>query len=101
MLPLSCGPVGTDLRSVRLPTPGRQAGQTGGPSPRSGPPGRRTERRGIAMNPIHLTTILLTFGASAAHAQWQSQKIDTDADFRGLCAVSDKVAWVSGTRGTF
>jgi photosystem II stability/assembly factor-like uncharacterized protein len=53
------------------------------------------------MNHIHLTAFLFAFGASAAQAQWQAQKIDTDADFRGLCAVSDKVAWVSGTKGTF
>jgi hypothetical protein len=25
----------------------------------------------------------------------------TDADFRGLSAASDMVAWVSGTKGTF
>ena len=35
-----------------------------------------------------------------ARAQWQVQPIKTDADFRGLCAVSDKVAWVGGTKGT-
>jgi photosystem II stability/assembly factor-like uncharacterized protein len=39
--------------------------------------------------------------AVSAHAQWQKQDIATDADFRGLCAVSPKVAWVSGTKGTF
>ena len=53
------------------------------------------------MRRFHIAAILLGLGASAAHAQWQPQKIDTDADFRGLCAVSDKVAWVSGTKGTF
>src|SRR4051794_24674549 len=58
-------------------------------------------RRGIAMNPVRVVAILLGLGASVAHAQWHPQKIDTDADFRGLCAVSDQVAWVSGTRGTF
>jgi photosystem II stability/assembly factor-like uncharacterized protein len=34
-------------------------------------------------------------------AQWQPQEIDSDADFRGLCVVSEKVVWVSGTKGTF
>ena len=34
-------------------------------------------------------------------AQWQGQNSGTTADFRGLSAVSAKVAWASGTRGTF
>lgn len=37
----------------------------------------------------------------AAPAQWERQSIRTDADFRGLAVVNDKVAWVSGTKGTF
>jgi photosystem II stability/assembly factor-like uncharacterized protein len=53
------------------------------------------------MNPFRLTAVLLVLCGSVAHAQWQPQKIDTDADFCGLCAVSPKVAWVSGTKGTF
>lgn len=46
---------------------------------------------------------VLFFGLfdSTASAQWQRQTIDTDADFRGLSVVSPKVAWVSGTKGTF
>src|SRR5262245_39497436 len=36
-----------------------------------------------------------------AFAQWQAQAIDTKADFRGLCVVSPKVTWVSGTKGTY
>lgn len=36
-----------------------------------------------------------------AFGQWQQQTIKTDADFRGLCVVGPKVAWVSGTKGTF
>ncbi|HEY2785642.1 MAG TPA: glycosyl hydrolase [Fimbriiglobus sp.] len=36
-----------------------------------------------------------------AVAQWQKQSIHTDADFRGLSAVSSKVAWVSGSKGTY
>jgi photosystem II stability/assembly factor-like uncharacterized protein len=39
--------------------------------------------------------------AHPAFAQWQRQPIGTNANFRGLCAVSDRVAWVSGTQGTF
>ena len=37
----------------------------------------------------------MTFG------QWQTQTVDTKADFRGLCVVSPNVAWVSGTKGTY
>lgn len=33
-------------------------------------------------------------------AQWQIQDGKTDASLRGICAVSEKVAWASGTRGT-
>lgn len=36
-----------------------------------------------------------------AAAQWQPQPAATDADFRGLSVVSDKVVWASGTKGTF
>jgi photosystem II stability/assembly factor-like uncharacterized protein len=39
--------------------------------------------------------------APTADAQWQRQAIATAADLRGLCAVSPKVAWVSGTGGTY
>jgi photosystem II stability/assembly factor-like uncharacterized protein len=38
---------------------------------------------------------------SATFAQWDRQPVRTDADFRGLAAVGDKVAWASGTKGTF
>ncbi|HEV8060484.1 MAG TPA: glycosyl hydrolase, partial [Gemmataceae bacterium] len=43
----------------------------------------------------------LLFCASIASAQWQQQTIGTNANFRGLCAVSSTVAWVSGTKGTY
>src|SRR5258708_4593284 len=46
-------------------------------------------------------TVFLSLCASVAHGQWQQQTIRSDADFRGLCAVSAKVAWVSGTKGTW
>jgi photosystem II stability/assembly factor-like uncharacterized protein len=38
---------------------------------------------------------------SVGNAQWQQQTINSKADFRGLCAVSAQVAWVSGTHGTY
>jgi photosystem II stability/assembly factor-like uncharacterized protein len=43
---------------------------------------------------------VLSAGMSS-NAQWQQQTSGTTADFRGLCAVNAKVAWASGTKGTF
>jgi photosystem II stability/assembly factor-like uncharacterized protein len=37
---------------------------------------------------------------SSQAVEWQKQSINTAADFRGLCAVSESVAWVSGNKGT-
>ena len=48
-----------------------------------------------------LAALALAACAPAAPAQWQPQALATDADLRGLSAVSPKVAWVSGTKGTF
>ena len=48
-----------------------------------------------------LPALFLLSCDSIASAQWQQQTIKSGADFRGLCAVSAKVAWVSGTKGTF
>jgi photosystem II stability/assembly factor-like uncharacterized protein len=48
---------------------------------------------------LSLLSLLLTLPSSAD--TWQRQTIATDADFRGICAVSSQVAWASGTRGTF
>ncbi len=53
------------------------------------------------MKPFGLATLLLGITGSVAPAQWRPQAAGTDADFRGLCAVSPTVAWVSGTKGTF
>jgi photosystem II stability/assembly factor-like uncharacterized protein len=53
------------------------------------------------MKTIALTIMALGSCARIADAQWQRQAINTEADFRGLCAVDAKVAWVSGTKGTF
>ncbi|GAB1513625.1 WD40/YVTN/BNR-like repeat-containing protein [Actinophytocola sp. KF-1] len=39
-------------------------------------------------------------GASAAALTWKTLPTGTDAQFRGLSAVSGNVAWVSGQRGT-
>jgi photosystem II stability/assembly factor-like uncharacterized protein len=48
-----------------------------------------------------LAVSLLGLCDSIAFGQWQTQTIDTKSDFRGLSVVNSKVAWVSGTKGTF
>src|SRR5262245_6842044 len=53
------------------------------------------------MRHFYLAAVLLGLCDAIAHAQWQQQVIRSDADFRGLSAVSAKVAWVSGTKGTY
>jgi photosystem II stability/assembly factor-like uncharacterized protein len=53
------------------------------------------------MKLICVAALLLGLDASASQAQWQQQAIRCDANFRGLCAVSGQVAWVSGTKGTY
>jgi photosystem II stability/assembly factor-like uncharacterized protein len=53
------------------------------------------------MNRFSVALILLGLCESVASAQWTQQTINTDADCRGLCAVSAKVAWVSGTKVTY
>jgi photosystem II stability/assembly factor-like uncharacterized protein len=53
------------------------------------------------MNPFRLAACVAAMAVSAAHAQWQPQAIDTDANFRGLSVVNAKIAWVSGTKGTY
>lgn len=53
------------------------------------------------MKPFFIAALICALGTAVTSAQWQPQAIKTDADFRGLCAVSPKVAWVSGTKGTF
>jgi photosystem II stability/assembly factor-like uncharacterized protein len=54
-----------------------------------------------AMKPVYLAMLLVVLCEPTAHAQWQRQTANSNADFRGLCAVSAKVAWVSGTKGTY
>lgn len=53
------------------------------------------------------TAILLAVGGVlllkelVGPSPWVPQAIGTDAKFRGLCAVSPQIAWVSGSNGTF
>lgn len=49
------------------------------------------------------TIYLLSFIAALASpllAQWVSQTVGTEAGFRGLSVVNERVVWASGTRGT-
>jgi photosystem II stability/assembly factor-like uncharacterized protein len=49
----------------------------------------------------YITTFLLSIQISQANAQWQKQASNTDASFRTVCAVSDKIVWIGGSKGTF
>jgi photosystem II stability/assembly factor-like uncharacterized protein len=51
--------------------------------------------RGVA-----ILGVLTAANVPTATAQWQPQSSGTTAGLRGLSAVSDRVAWASGTRGT-
>ena len=53
------------------------------------------------MKPYFVTMLLCVLCSPGATAQWKTQSIKTEADFRGLCAVNKNVAWISGTKGTF
>jgi photosystem II stability/assembly factor-like uncharacterized protein len=55
----------------------------------------------IAIKVFCVAAALFGLYRSVASAQWQQQAIRSDANFRGLCAVSAQVAWVSGAKGTF
>jgi photosystem II stability/assembly factor-like uncharacterized protein len=46
-----------------------------------------------------IITLVLCF-AVCVGAQWQKVEVQTDASFRGLDVVSEKVIWASGTGGT-
>jgi len=51
---------------------------------------------------VKLLLMLLPFlPALYGRPAWTAQQAGTGADFRGLSVVSDRVAWASGTKGTF
>ena len=56
---------------------------------------------GTFMKVFCTATMLLGITPSIAYSDWQRQTIRSDAGFRGVCAVNAKVAWVSGTKGTY
>src|SRR5262245_22426857 len=53
------------------------------------------------MKRYFLAASLLGLCGSLAFGQWQAQAVKAEADFRGLCVVSPRVAWASGTKGTY
>ena len=48
----------------------------------------------------HLTVALIWLGARALPGQWTAQESGTTVELRGVSAVSARVAWASGARGT-
>src|SRR5437016_2455093 len=56
---------------------------------------------GARMRSFLLAVSLAGLSGGTASAAWQRQAVGTQADFRGLCVVSPRCAWVSGTRGTY
>lgn len=52
------------------------------------------------MKALMIYIALVFFGTIIANAQWVKQDVKTDASFRGLSVVNDKVVWASGSGGT-
>ena len=52
------------------------------------------------MRDVTTMVVLLACTASTAGAQWVTQASGTTAELRGVSAVSARVAWASGSRGT-
>lgn len=52
---------------------------------------------------VALTGTLLAQGhdANSAGLSWQKQSSGLTSSLRGICAVSDNIAWVSGTKGSY
>lgn len=56
-------------------------------------------RVGVVMLQFYFVLVVLLIDFTGQE-RWERQAIGTDASFRGICAVSSEVAWVSGTSGT-
>ena len=50
---------------------------------------------------LFCAALLVFLGPVVANGQWRTQTFHSDANLRGLSVVSPKVAWVSGTKGTY
>ena len=48
-----------------------------------------------------VSVLIFVILAFQTKAQWQKQVSNTEASFRSVCAVSDKIIWVGGSKGTF
>jgi photosystem II stability/assembly factor-like uncharacterized protein len=57
-------------------------------------------KRNLLVFLSHTLFFLLLF-ASVVEAQWESQRSGTGVRLRGVSAVSQRVAWASGDKGTF
>ncbi|WP_165372118.1 WD40/YVTN/BNR-like repeat-containing protein [Emticicia agri] len=44
--------------------------------------------------------LLLILSITTVEAQWIKQNAGTDASFRSICAVNNKIVWAGGTKGT-
>src|SRR5262245_10751388 len=53
------------------------------------------------MKLFNLAAAIFAYCDSIAYGQWQQQTVRSNADFRGLSVVSARIAWVSGTQGTY
>jgi photosystem II stability/assembly factor-like uncharacterized protein len=47
---------------------------------------------------LFLIISIITF---QANAQWINQASNTDASFRSVCSVTNKIVWIGGSKGTF
>lgn len=56
----------------------------------------RTPRSGLA-----ILLVLIVNAAANSYAQWHSQESHTNESLRGISAVSQDIAWASGTHGTY
>ena len=45
--------------------------------------------------------IIISFIAFQTNAQWQKQASNTEASFRSICAVTNKIVWIGGSKGAF
>lgn len=45
--------------------------------------------------------IIISFLAFQTNAQWIKQASNTEASFRSVCSVTNKIVWIGGSKGTF
>jgi photosystem II stability/assembly factor-like uncharacterized protein len=62
-------------------------------------PAQGVPREGVP-GPGNLQPAANSYGSALVDAAWTPQHSGTDAELRGIAALSDKVAWASGAKGT-